>query len=138
LLYTLAGCCHPVPGDNIIGFISRGRGVIVHKSDCKNIIGVDENRFIDVGWKAAIKSNLGYFETKIKIITEDKKGILADIASTISENGANISKAQVRTIKDGRAVHIFDIEVKDIKQVESTVNAIKNIKGVLKVNRVVG
>ncbi len=136
LLYKLAGCCHPVPGDDIIGFISRGRGVIIHKSGCKNIIGGDENRIIEVGWKSAVSSDIGYFETKIKIITEDKKGILAEIASAISAKGANISKAQVRTLKDGRAIHIFDIEVKDSMQVENILSLIKGVKGVIKVNRV--
>ncbi len=138
LLYKLAGCCHPIPGDDIVGFISRGRGVIVHKSDCKNIIGVDENRLIKVGWKAALessKSGLGFFETKIKIITEDKKGILANIVTLISEKGANISRAQVRTLKDGRAVHLFDIEVKDNAQVDLIISGIKAVKGVIKVNR---
>ena len=138
LLYKLAGCCRPIPGDDIIGFISRGRGVIVHKSDCKNIIGVDENRLIKVGWKAALESSasgLGFFETKIKIITEDKKGILANIATLISEKGANISKAQVRTLKDGRAVHLFDIEVKDNAQVDLIIGGIKGVKGVIKVSR---
>lgn len=138
LLYKLAGCCHPIPGDNIVGFISRGRGVIVHKSDCKNIIGVDENRLIKVGWKTALESSasgLGFFETKIRIITEDKKGILANIVTLISEKGANISKAQVRTLKDGRAVHLFDIEVKDNAQVDLIISGIKGVKGVIKINR---
>ncbi len=138
LLYKLAGCCHPIPGDNVVGFVSRGRGVIVHKSDCKNIIGVDENRLIKVAWKAALessKSNLGFFEAKIRIITEDEKGILANITALISEKGANISKAQVRTLKDGRAVHLFGIEVKDNVQVDSIIAGIKAVKGVMKVNR---
>jgi len=137
LLYKIAGCCHPVPGDSIVGYISRGRGVIVHKSDCKNIIGEDETRLITVSWKTAgATSILGYFETKINIVTEDKKGILAEIAAVISDRGANISKAQVRTLKDGRAIHIFDIEVKDITQIDNILNSIKSIKGVIKVNRV--
>lgn len=138
LLYKLAGCCHPIPGDEIKGFISRGRGVIVHKSDCKNIIGADESRLIKVGWKSASGegfSGLGFFETKIRIITEDKKGILANIVTLISEKGANISKAQVRTLKDGRAVHLFDIEVKDNAQVDLIIAGIKTVKGVIKINR---
>ncbi len=140
LLYKLAGCCHPIPGDGIVGFISRGRGVIVHKTDCKNIIGVDKNRLISVSWKEGLeKRNLSggeFFETKIRIITDDKKGILADIASLISGKGANISKAQVRTVKDGRAVHLFDIEVKDNKQADSIIDGIKSVNGVIKANRV--
>ncbi len=141
LLYKLAGCCHPIPGDDIVGFISRGRGVIVHKSDCKNIIGMDKSRLIKVDWKETAgrqNSNAAeFFETKIRIITDDKKGILGDIASLISAKGANISKAQVRTIKDGRAVHLFDIEVRDIKQSDAIIGGIKSVKGVIKVNRVV-
>ena len=141
LLYKLAGCCHPIPGDDIVGFISRGRGVIVHKYDCKNIIGIDKSRLINVSWKeGAGRQNLSggeFFETKIRIITDDKKGILGDIASLISAKGANISKAQVRTIKDGRAVHLFDIEVRDNKQADSIIDGIKSVKGVIKVNRVV-
>lgn len=139
LLYKLAGCCHPVPGDDIVGFISRGRGVIVHKTNCKNIIGVDENRLVSVGWRGAIKSSkgsIGFFETKIKIISEDKKGLLANIVTLISDKGANISKAQVRTIKDGRAVHIFDVEVRDNKQVDLILDGIKGINGVIKAMRV--
>ncbi len=145
LLYKLAGCCHPIPGDDIVGFISRGRGVIVHKTDCKNIIGIDENRLVKVGWREALdkqdssnkQQNREFFETKIRIITDDKKGILADIASLISSKGANISKAQVRTLKDGRAVHLFDIEVRNNTQADSITAGIKAVKGVIKVNRVV-
>ena len=141
LLYKLAGCCHPIPGDDIVGFISRGRGVIVHKTDCKNIIGIDKSRLIDVSWKeGADRQNPSggeFFETKIRIITDDKKGILGDIASLISAKGANISKAQVRTVKDGRAVHLFDIEVRNNKQSDAIIDGIKSIKGVIKVNRVV-
>jgi GTP pyrophosphokinase len=141
LLYKLAGCCRPIPGDDIVGFISRGRGVIVHKTDCRNIIGIDESRLISVNWKETSKnkSNLSkaeLFETKIRIITDDKKGVLANIASLISAREANISKAQVRTLIDGRAVHLFDIEVRDNKQAESIIDGIKSIKGVIKVNRV--
>jgi Guanosine polyphosphate pyrophosphohydrolases/synthetases len=70
----------------------RGRGVIVHKSDCKNIIGIDKSRLINVSWKeGAGRQNLSaaeFFETKIRIITDDKKGILGDIASLISAKGA--------------------------------------------------
>lgn len=138
LLCRLAGCCHPIPGDDIVGFVSRGRGVIVHKLDCKNIIGIDENRLIEVAWKTALeslKSGLGFFETKIRIITEDKKGILANIVTLISEKGANIAKAQVRTLKDGRAVHLFDVAVRGNAQVDSIIDGIKGIKGVIKINR---
>ncbi len=139
LMYNLAGCCNPVPGDEIVGYISRGRGVIVHKTSCKNIIGVDENRLIGVGWRGALESSpkgLGFFETKIKIISEDKKGVLAEIAALISDRGANISKAQIRTLKDGRAVQIFDLEVKDLKQVELIINGLMALKGIIKVSRV--
>ncbi|MCL4427911.1 MAG: ACT domain-containing protein, partial [Deltaproteobacteria bacterium] len=119
----------------------RGRGVIVHKTDCKNIIGIDKSRLIDVSWKeGADRQNPSggeFFETKIRIITDDKKGILGDIASLISAKGANISKAQVRTVKDGRAVHLFDIEVRNNKQSDAIIDGIKSIKGVIKVNRVV-
>ncbi len=142
LLYKLAGCCRPIPGDDIAGFISRGRGVIVHKSDCKNIIGIDKSRLISVNWKetSASKSDLSkaeLFETKIKVITDDKKGVLADIASSIASKGANISRAQVRTLKDGRAVLLFDIEVKGSKQTDSIIDGIRYIKGVINANRVI-
>lgn len=149
LLYKLGGCCRPIPGDPIVGFISRGRGVIVHKSDCKNMIGMDESRLVNVSWNENLAGSGGggassgsaaasgsFFGTKIRIITDDKKGILADIASVISAKGANISKAQVRTLNDGRAVHLFDVEVRDNKQADAIITGIQSVKGVLKVNRV--
>ncbi len=133
IMVTIAKCCNPVPGDPIVGLITRGRGITVHAADCPSVLNYDPERRIKVTWG---KSDIPY-EVKIKVISEDRKGILAKISNTISEGGANIASAHAERDTTGKtAIQIFDIEVKDAKQLTKIMKNLEKVKGVFRVERV--
>ena len=82
-------CCTPVPGDDIIGYITRGRGVTIHKADCVNALAAEQERRIDVDWA---DENIGSFTASIKIVAYDKQNLLLELASVLSEMNINIKK----------------------------------------------
>lgn len=135
VLTRFAKCCNPVPGDMIIGFISVGRGVTIHTLDCPNIaeLKYDKERRINVEWDLKDKT---LHKVKINIHTVDKPGILADISASIASCGVNISQANIETTEDKEAFLDFSIEITDLDQLQTVINSIKQLKGVLKVERV--
>ncbi len=135
ILIKFAHCCDPVPGDAIKGFISRGRGLIVHTADCPNSknLGLDSERCVDVKWD--IKAE-GKHLVMILVETEDRPGMLAQISVCISDNGANITDAMIRTDSHKRgSVHVT-IEVRNLKHLQSVMNSLMRVKGVISVERV--
>jgi guanosine-3',5'-bis(diphosphate) 3'-pyrophosphohydrolase len=134
-LMSFAGCCNPLPGDKIVGFITRGRGVTIHTADCINAIAADPRRRIEARW--ALDGN-STFPTRIRICSADKKGMLATISSSISSNGVNITGAQIKTTSDGNAESTFDIEIGNLKQMKKVINSLQKIAGVIKVERIRG
>ena len=104
LMVRYGKCCNPVPGDSIRGFITRGRGVTVHTSECPFLIGADPERIIDVEWDVASRH---LARVPIEVICEDTKGILADISSAISIAETNIINARVRTTPEKKAINIL-------------------------------
>ncbi len=133
IMVTIAKCCNPVPGDPIVGLITRGRGITVHARDCPAVLNYDPERRINVTWG---KTDIPY-EVRIKVVSEDRKGILAKISSTISDGGANITSAHASVEKDGKtAVQLFSIEVSDVKQLTKIMNNLLKVKGVFRVERV--
>lgn len=132
MLVRFAKCCHPLPGERVTGFITRGRGVTIHKSDCRHVIEADRDRMVEVLWEP---SHQDVFVAMLKVTSVDKKGILADISTIISQKNANIIQAEVRTTIDKKGVSFFTIEVEDFKQLEEIMNTIKKVKNVLIVER---
>ncbi len=134
-LTRFAMCCNPVPGDKIIGFISRGRGVTIHTADCSNIaeLQYDKDRLVTVEWDLKEKT---LHKVRINIHTLDKPGILADISASIASQGVNISQADIETTENKEAFLNFSIEISDLDQLQKVINSIKQLKGVLKVERV--
>jgi GTP pyrophosphokinase len=132
MLVRFAKCCHPLPGEDVTGFITRGRGVTIHKKDCRHIIDADQARMVDVIWEP---TNQDVYVAMLKVTSMDKKGILADISTIISLKEANIIQAEVKTTIDKKGVSFFTIEVEDFKQLEEIMNAIKKVKNVLIVER---
>lgn len=133
LLIRFANCCNPLPGESVVGFITRGRGVSIHKSDCKFIKDVEPGRLVDVKWQP---SEDDMFVVKLKITSIDKKGILADISAIIAKKDANIIEAEVKTTVDKKGVSYFTLEVEDYKQLRDIMGEIKKVKDVLLVERV--
>jgi guanosine-3',5'-bis(diphosphate) 3'-pyrophosphohydrolase len=128
MLVRFAQCCNPVPGDEIIGFITRGRGVSVHTADCPNIdqILLDPERQIDVQWDLGSEQS---YPVKVMIESLDRPGILAAISSSIADGGVNITGYQVTT-KEGMGHHELELEIRDLKQLRRVLKRIEQVKGV--------
>jgi GTP diphosphokinase / guanosine-3',5'-bis(diphosphate) 3'-diphosphatase len=135
MLIHLSKCCNPVPGDKVLGFITRGRGVSVHTVDCPNAgeLTFDKERLIEVSWG---DFQLGAHSVKISVRTEDKPGLLASVSSSISATEANITHAEAITGEDKQATLNFTIDIKDIDHLNKVIKNISSINGVLDVKRV--
>ncbi|MGQ9647700.1 MAG: RelA/SpoT family protein [Thermodesulfobacteriota bacterium] len=127
-----AGCCNPLPGDKVVGFITRGRGVTIHTSDCKNVIDNDPNRKVEVEWDSKKEY---IYPVRIRIYSEDKKGMLADISNSIASNKANITTARVETTDEKKAVGTFEVEIQDLNHLKKVIKGLEKIKGVHRVER---
>jgi GTP pyrophosphokinase len=135
IFVRFAKCCSPVPGDFIIGYITRGRGISIHTSDCPSMVGLEYEveRKIEVEWE---KKAHNAYPVRLNIETEDKTGLLGKISSAVAFWDANISWANVETFKDKRAVLNFDIEINNLDHLNKVISTIKDIKGVTRVERV--
>jgi GTP diphosphokinase / guanosine-3',5'-bis(diphosphate) 3'-diphosphatase len=133
MMLRYAQCCQPVPGDPIVGFITRGRGVTVHRRDCKNIID-DLERRLPLEWDVDERQA---FLVGLNAFSHDRPGLLNDITKVLTDSGLNITHANIETI-DGLANGIFTIEVQHLKQLEDVIKRVKRVKGVQKVRRTSG
>jgi GTP pyrophosphokinase len=132
MLIRFANCCHPLPGEPVIGFITRGRGVTVHQRNCSHILNADTERLVEVSWQA---SKEDIYLAKIRVTSVERKGVLADISAILTQKDANIIEAQVKTTVDKKGIALFTIEVEDYNQLQNIMGAIKRIKNVLIVER---
>ena len=136
VLVHFAKCCSPIPGDPIVGFISRGRGVSVHRSDCKKSFEFDQIRKVDVQWNQK-RASLGSERTvKLKVFSQDVQGLLKSMTEAFSIQGINIQSAQARTTKDKTAICLFEISVRDSEQLSLAIFELQKIKGIIGVERV--
>jgi GTP diphosphokinase / guanosine-3',5'-bis(diphosphate) 3'-diphosphatase len=136
ILVRFSKCCSPVPGDEIIGFITRGRGVSIHTVDCPNAVSLmaDPDRQIAVHWDGQRKNA---HQVKIRVqIGKDRPGILAEISTAISETNTNIAQAEIRVTEERTGVNTFVLEVKDLRQLQAVMQAIQKVEGVVGVERV--
>ena len=135
LLMQLSRCCNPVPGDRILGYITRGRGLTIHSVDCPNLeaLDYDRERLVEVEWDTGTP---GLHPVKVSVITVDKTGVLANVSSAIAECQANISRAEIATREDRKAVLDFVVEVNDTKHINHVLKAIERVDGVISARRV--
>jgi GTP pyrophosphokinase len=135
ILVKLAKCCTPVPGDEIVGFVTRGSGVSVHRSDCTNVKSLrdDPERMIDVTWAPTTKS---VFLVHIQVEALDRSGLLSDITRVLSEHHVNILSASVQTNNDRLALSRYVFEMGDIVHLDRVLNAVRRIDAVYDVYRV--
>ena len=135
ILVKLAKCCTPVPGDDIVGFITRGSGVSVHRADCTNVKALmkDSERLIDVEWGSTGKS---VFLVQIQVEALDRSGLLSDITRMLSEHHVNILSASVSTSNDRLAISKFVFEMGDIVHLDRVLNAVRRVDAVYDVYRV--
>jgi GTP pyrophosphokinase len=135
VMFKLARCCTPVPGDEILGFITRASGVSVHRSDCKNSVDLrnQPDRLIEVSWEPNSKS---LFLVQIQIEALDRGGLLSDVTRVLSEHHVNILSASVSTRNDRVALSRFVFEMSNPAALEGLINAVRNINNVYDVYRV--
>lgn len=134
LLVRLAHCCNPVAGDDIVGFITRGRGVSVHRANCPNVKGLMEHpeRMIEVGWDTQADA---LFQVEIVVECLDRMGLLKDVTIAIGDAGANILSASTSTSRDGMAVLRFLVEISDASGLDPLLAAISQVESVYDARR---
>jgi GTP pyrophosphokinase len=132
MLVRFAQCCTPVPGDPVTGWITRGRGVSVHRRGCPRVLELDPERRVQVSWGNDVQVDL---PVSLRVMTDDRSGILASVSSVFSSNGVSISEASCLS-KDGRAENLFHFRVGDIDRLREIMRGVAKVKGVLDVERV--
>ena len=132
VLVRFGRCCAPLPGDDVVGFVTRGRGVTVHVRDCARVYELDPARRIDVDWEsdAAMPHCI-----KMRVRSNDHPGLLAKVTKTISAAGVNIGAARVSTSTDQKSLQTFDLWVTDVETLNVVMKQIGKIKGVISVDR---
>jgi GTP pyrophosphokinase len=133
VLVRYGRCCNPVPGDPIVGFITRGRGVTVHTAACDKALATDPERRIEVSWDGR-----GDYKRPVtlRVLTVDRPGVLADMTQIFSRRGVNISQANCRATGDDRAVNTFEVTISDLKQLTELMRSIEVLTGVYSVERI--
>jgi GTP pyrophosphokinase len=129
-----ARCCHPIPGDSIIAFISRGRGITVHRADCPRAFAMDQERRVEVRWNSSSDASMER-STKIVVTSNDTPGLLKLMSEAFAIHGININNANIRTTKDKKAVCHFDVSVKDSSQLTQVIFDLQKIRGIISVER---
>ncbi|MFQ6007402.1 MAG: RelA/SpoT family protein [Candidatus Zixiibacteriota bacterium] len=137
MMFRFAGCCQPIPGEDIVGYITRGKGVTIHRADCHDVLNLLDKipeRKIDVSWDTAKGQS---FFVRLEIVVEDRKDMLRDITQAISDSDTNIRAAEMRS-RDSTAVGEFVVEVTNLSHLNRIISKIKKVKGVLSVARTHG
>ncbi|GAA4654519.1 bifunctional (p)ppGpp synthetase/guanosine-3',5'-bis(diphosphate) 3'-pyrophosphohydrolase [Anaerocolumna aminovalerica] len=136
-------CCNPVPGDEIIGFVTRGRGVSIHRTDCINLMNLSEEdraRLIEAEWATGAGSAQGgelYF-AEIKIFANNRNGVLVDISRILTENKIDVTSMTARTSKQGTATISIGFEINSVEQLQFIVSKLRNVESVLDIERTTG
>jgi len=134
ILVRFSKCCNPLPGDPIIGYITQGQGVTIHRKGCVNVMKMSNERQIEVQWSDDFTES---YPASIKVRTEDRFGLLADIASVISKHKSNILSAKTETQETGLGLFYFTILVESTDQLRKIMSDIRNVKKVTGVKRIV-
>ena len=135
ILVRLARCCHPLPGEEIVGFITRGRGVTIHMANCPTVLESDPHRKIEVSWQGDAQTPR---PIKIEVNCVDRPGLLAAISAAITSADVNIARAQVRTFPDQKALNTFEVMITHSDQLRRVLQSISKVKGVYRAVRARG
>jgi GTP pyrophosphokinase len=133
IVVHLAKCCYPLPGDPVIGFITRGKGITIHRYDCKSIKDADPMRLIDVTWEGTDEET---YPARLMVLSVNKMGMLADISAAIAKKEANIISANVDSTADNKGIAFFTVEVKNLDHLNEVIRSIKKIKDIISAKRV--
>ena len=134
IMIRVGKCCHPLPGEPIVGYITRGRGVTVHHMDCHSVNKVidDSERLVGVEWDMEMKT---IYQAHIAIVAEDNPGIFASIGQSFAESGINITRANVQQGAYKRAYFDLSIEIHDVAHLNQTLDKIRKVNGVIYLER---
>ena len=133
VLIRFGRCCNPLPGERIVGVITRGKGVTVHTVACQRLLESDPQRHIAVSWDPTAD----YMRlVKIEVLSEDRPGLLTNMSKAISTVGLNISSADVRTLSDKRALNVFEVLIPSADDLQRVMRNLERVRGVVKVSRV--
>ena len=133
-----AKCCNPLPGDEIIGFVTRGRGVTVHRKDCVNVENLppmDRERLIEAHWQEEESENGGLYMTNIKIFATNRTGLLVDITRIFTERKIDVAMVNSRTSKHGMATIEIEFETRGKEELRFLVDKIRQVESVLDIER---
>jgi len=135
MLVHFGKCCAPLPGERILGFTTRGRGVTVHSVDCPRVLETDPERRVEAHWEANAS---GPRQVSLQVMCVDQPGMLANISKAISTADVNISRAEVQSVPDKKAINRFEVVVNHVDQLNRVMRAIGKVRGVMKVTRTHG
>lgn len=135
-------CCSPVPGDEIVGFVTRGRGISIHRTDCINMIYLPEDekgRLIDAEWqKPEADSGSTTYSTEIKVYANNRIGLFVDISKVFTEKQIDITSMNVRTSKQGKATISMSFDIHGVEELNRLIDKIRQIESVLDIERSAG
>lgn len=132
VVFRFAQCCQPLPGDDVVGFITRGRGLTVHSRNCSQVMSFDPQRLVPVSWDENVKS---VRRLPIQILCNDKVGLLAELTQVFSANGVSILSAQSFLQEDGKASNRFEVNIENAEQLDKLVRNLMDLRGVISVER---
>lgn len=135
VLVRFAKCCNPIPGDAIWGFITLGRGIVIHRADCGKAFELDQARRIDVEWSGT-QAKEAARTVSLRVLSHDVPGMLKNMSEVFSTHGVNILTAQARTTKDLKAICTFDVSVRNTEQLALVMSDLSKLKGVIGVSRI--
>ena len=132
-------CCNPVPGDEIVGFVTRGRGVTIHRTDCVNMLHLAESereRLIDAEWQGGTQTRSSEkYSTEIKIYGNNRTGLLVDISKTLTERNIDVTSMNVRTSKQGTATITISFDISSVEELNKIIEKLRQIESVLDIER---
>jgi GTP pyrophosphokinase len=132
LMVRYAQCCQPVPGDSVVGYVTQGRGISIHRSDCPNLLTLAaEERRVDIDWQETAGES---FAVRLAVSGEDRRGLYADIMEAVSQTGTNIRGADLHT-KDGSVFGTIFVEVDNLPHLGKVMKAVRKVKGVTEIER---
>ncbi|MGH7546188.1 MAG: RelA/SpoT family protein [Gemmatimonadota bacterium] len=133
MMVRYSQCCQPVPGDDVVGYVTRGRGISIHRKDCPNVLSLSRHpeRRVEIDWRT---DGAQHFLVRLRMEGTDRRGLLSDIAAAISGTGTNIHSADIKAVESGMLGE-FVVEVEDLQHLKKVMNAARKVKGILSVER---
>jgi GTP pyrophosphokinase len=132
MLVKISQCCLPVPGDEIMGFITTGQGISIHKASCPHLLSTDQHRWIDVKWAATPKT---VHRAYIRVLSQNRKGMLAAISSAINSDDVNIVEMEARTTSENLGMNNIVVEIEDLKHLRTLLQHLRQVDGVIEAQR---